>query len=344
MIINRDALLEVCSKLLPIAKTGIDGGIVFMEDDIVGFNQHLLIAIPFKTGILGGAPTQDLVAILKKMRPGEIQLEADSEQITVNSSDLRLSLKYDHDDYRIESIENLLHTVDACDEWFGFESYASFANALDLCQQNAANIFYSALNYVGLFENTMMGGNDFVISRYHSPEYFETRVLLDVQQCKEIVKYDFNQYACNEDYMTFSAPDGSVIIAANHQHIFADEKYPDIDSFFDFPGHKVNLPEDLSEHINRVQSMAVGKSKIERMVMITLCAGSIKIRAEKEVGIAEVFCEAPNLKVKGELSFVINPLYFSKALKVSDHIAILGETCIKLKQGAFSTLLSIHRM
>jgi len=339
MLVDRDTLLTVCSKLLPVVRFGFDGVVLFSDRDIIGYNQSFLVAYPLETGITGSVPIKELTAILKKMKPGELELKIEDNKLVVLSNDLWLALQIDPDDYRFDAINELLDMAELHKEWYEFESYLSFKNALELCRKNASKQGYTAFNYVCLAKNEIVGADDFRISRYELPEYFEPSVLLHPAQCKAIIEYDLNQFACTDSHIMFLNSDDILLIAHNYQASFERR---DISPLFEFEGEDYILPKELNEHINSVRVMATGKSLLEQTIMITLNTGYIVVRAEKDIGIAEVECDAPELVVKKELSFLINPLFFSEALKNTNCVAKIGKRQILLTHGSYSNLISLH--
>lgn len=344
MIVDRDALLSVCNKLLPVVRFGFDGVVLFADKDIIAYNQSVLVAYPLETGITGSVPIKELSTILKKMKPGELKIELEDNrdsQMVVASKDLWLSLCIDPDDYRFDAVNELLDIADNQTEWYEFEDYKTFSNALELCRKNASKQGYNAFNYVHLIENEIIGADDFRISRYEVSEYFEPYVLLHPTQCKAIVDYDLSQFACTDSHMMFLNADDVLVVVHNYSSSF---EIRDVSPFFDFEGKGYILPKELSEQINRIRVMAIGKSLLEQTIMITLQTGRVTVRAEKDVGVAEIDCNAPDLVVKKEFSFLINPLFFSEGLQNTDCTVKIGEKQILLKHGAYLNLIGLHLM
>lgn len=340
MVIDRDDLLVMCTKIMHVTKFGMDGAALFTGTDFVGYNQKMLVAIPFETDFSGSFSIRELVIILKKMNPGEIKLYQKNNHVLAESDDLWVSLPLCDSDYRLDIIKALLKMADTHDEWYEFSDASQFSQALALCGQNSSKQGYRSFNCVHLNKHQIIGADDFRIARYISEAYFEPHVLLDRWQCKAITDYTLTQYACTEKYMMFVCIDNSLIVAHNYQNSFP---LIDVDEFFDFEGKEYTLPQDLGDHIDRIRAMAITKNSLDQTMLMTLEKNSIILRTEKKnIGISEVYCDAPDLNISKKIALLINPSFLSEALKTTDCVAKIGEKALLLKRGEYSNLISLY--
>jgi len=341
MNVDRDVFLNMCKRLLPLTKTGIDGIALFTGKDFAGYNQVSLLAFPFETDFCGSVPIKDLVAILRKMHKGDVDLHVSRSELSLISDDMTGIVVLDRDDYRMDIVIDLVTSVDEPHNWDDFVNPEIFVSALRLCRQAVSRIGYTATRFVHLGGDEIIGADDFRITIHKIQEFIGDYIMLGVPESMLLESFDLDQYAYTETQMLCLGADDSLLIVHNYSDSFDPLS---VSNYFDIEGQNFHFPKVVGEAIDRAKSMVAGGHLIEKTIEVLMEPKRVTITAQKDSGAIRVFCDIPELKIKKPQSFRISPIYLGEALNGQDSDVILGENSIMVHNNQYSTLIGLQRV
>ncbi|KKL13183.1 hypothetical protein LCGC14_2528310 [marine sediment metagenome] len=306
--------------------------VIFTGHDIAGYGEDMIMVVPYETDFATVAPSEEIAQMLQRVTATQFTLsfnaqnqivmeavkEADPEKNTRKTT-MKTVLKTNPDSHLIEELTTGLLAEIATAEWYELSEDDCFGEAIKRCMYSASKDgTQPELACVHIAGAIVASSDDYRVSRYVLPYEFAGDVLIKAETCIQMSRFVFTRYAITNTWVLFLTADNKLLAS---RLLFLE--YGDLDQFLDFTGTDYPLPDKLAEHVEHVALMSAGDHDIEKEITVTLEAAKVTLKAEREVGFAEIEIEA-DLAITDPVSFTVNPTFFAAMLTGTDDVVNIG--------------------
>lgn len=344
MIFKRDVLLNAINMLKPglTPNAIVDAmqNVFFTKNDILAYNEQILIMVPFETDFKASVNYEDLINILNKLDSHQFEMGINNEtelRIKAESTDAGLLLtstkEIDGDlDAVIEQMPNDSNNL----EWTVLPN--DFVNGMLLCIM-AADTSLQLQSLACLYANgtELLCTDNMRVSHYTLDGDLNAEFFIRTGLIKELEKFAVTHFCATKSWVFFTTEDG-IIFAA--KKLYAESLNIYMSLFDGFKGKGVKLPEGLKEVVNAASVMA---SDTDRKNM------DIVIKDD------EMICTSQNqrgwvtkripMKTVGKkpIELQVSALYLQQILDLPDLMMTVGENKSLFTSGSFRHVL-LHRV
>ena len=320
MKIDRDLLLNSLSLLEPgLAKKEIIEqavSFIFKNDRIITYNDNISVSIPFQSGITTAVIGSPLLSILKKIKQREIELQFADNMLYVIAGKSRTGIKCTN------QINPIIDELSIPQDYYALPPDFNEAVGFCLLTVNPKDEFIFRCIHIsnGIVEST----DKKRLTRYHLSEntMAEDWMLIPETSAKSMSKYKFTSYAIKTSWIHLRTDDDILFSFRT----LAQDEFPNLSSFIQTDGIKVNAPAELSEILNK--SLIFAKEQEEPYAEVTIENNEMKINCKGDSGFYE---DATVINYNGaRLSFCINPSFLNSMTKLLSSILICNNCAVLL--------------
>ena len=320
---------------------------VFFDcEDIITYNDHIAIFIPFETEFKTSVRFEDLWKVIHETLNGEsvVNVDMDNNQLLLSSDNIKVGLATVEEDQLGSTIQDIKATIPSEEnglEWLNIPE--DLITGIELCSYAASsNMMEKTLTCVQVKGNKVTASDNLRVSRYDiENEEFENHnlnFLIQAQDARELAKFPFDGIYITDSWCHFVTEDLTVFSSR-----LVSGDYLNFDKFFDKVKDgtvEVVFKDDLKSRIESMIFMADGETKLDKVINIELHDGKMICEANKKNGwIKEII----DVDYKGEKKLIsINPIFLSQVLSHTTTIYI-GDTRSYLESGNFKHIL-MHKM
>jgi len=306
MEVNRKELLEVLDKVRPGVDTkGVMESMsyfLFSGTDIVTCNYKISIHHPFETYFSLLVKANDLYKLLSKLSSDFVTLIAEDTKLIIKNKTVKAELPTIQDNNLSERIEFIHKSLENA-KWKQLPE--NFCDGISICVP-----FASTQEYEQTLSCVYVNGNACVSSDNKRIAYVALKnpvdsMFITASEIKKLVVTQPVEYTISDNLLHFKNENGC---------IFSIQKinggFPDIQSFLDFEGTKINLPQDILEGIDIASILADYDNP---SVSIKVSENTIFISTESESGTVKYKSETDY--DGDDISFKINPLFLKQMIE-----------------------------
>jgi hypothetical protein len=126
----------------------------------------------------------------------------------------------------------------------------------------------------------------------------------------ELVKYQVIEYGISENWLHFRTKDGIVF---NCRQLKGNYPYQPVFKNIEEAAPEMSFPVELKAAVSSALVLAEGDMEVNKMVTVTVSAGTITVKAEKERGWIEKTVKTEYVGEK--FTFLVNPIFFNQILQ-----------------------------
>ena len=303
MELKRDQLCTALQSLTPgLASNEIiqqSTHFIFDKDRIYTFNDQIMVAQEFNTGIKGSIGGQTLLKVLQKIPDETITLEPTDDEIIIRGKNKEIGLKLTPASIDIPfSISNT--------DWYKLPT--KFVEGLKLCIiSTSRDATKGPLVCIRLKDDQLTSCDNYRLTIYQLDTKFEFTFLLPRTAAEHLIRYSPTLFSSTAEWLHFMNEEKTVFSCRS-----VADNYPDIGQLLDFKGEWVKFPSGFKDAIERAGLLSTAEFDYERKVQLTLSDGEIECKGEGEDG---WFRETNELQYQGDTkSFNIHPTYLGEIL------------------------------
>ena len=334
MKINRDELLKILEAVSPaIGKKDMQeqlSGFLFTGDDIVTYNEQLCIKYPFETDFVCAISSEEFYKVLKGIEEETVDINEKGESLTIESVKTRAKLNtFLEDEGILKSIKSI---NDGEFKWKTLPE--EFIKALSLCLFSVSkDISQGVLTCVCIGKGKLFSSDNYRISMYELEE-IDDSVLLPLGPASELVKFNVKEYCRSDSWIHFKTDNG-VIFSSR----IVNEEYPDCLPFFKLEGgSRLRMPKALKGAVDAITFFAEGENDLDKKITVSFKEDSIFCTGEGRNGWVEK--KVPIKYKKDDISFIINPVFFSQILNSITSVTLTKEKAL-FKSGNFKHVIAL---
>jgi DNA polymerase III sliding clamp (beta) subunit (PCNA family) len=329
---SRKNLLEVLTSVLPglAAKEEVEQStsFVFKDGRVYTFNDEVAVSCPTDLDIEGAVQGKELYALLNKLTAEEVD-------VTVKENQLRVKAGRSNSGITLE--EEVTMPLDEIpqpqeEDWkkIPVGLLEGIAFTLFSCSREAS---MPVLTNVHVAKGVVESCDGYRATRYEGKK-IKKSFLIPASSAQQLIKYkDISKYAVMDGWAVFGTKEGLIFSC----RVF-EEKYPELDSFFDFEGFEIKFPEKIADVLDKASIFMDTSDDLGERVTISLQKKKMIVRGEGQKGWFEE--EVPT-KYKGdEVQFVVNPAFLKQAIATLDHV-LVGESRLKFVGENFSHIVAL---
>jgi len=322
-----EKMISEIKKLMP----GIDSSngliaqsdcVIFRKDGTWAFNDSVAVRSEFTLGFDGAIPAQKLMSLLNRFKgKEEVVTEIKGNEYHLSRQDYRKdgrkagirkgSIKFqpEHNFMKYDIAmptrwrplpEDFCDAVLATSKVTGREEHKFTLTCIHITP-----------DFVEACDNTQL-------IRWKTQTGFRTDVLIPNRVAMSIMKHKVVEAGLTKGWVHFRDKDGITYSARTH-----DDKYPDMDPFYDVKGDRITFPEKLSNLAQEVSSISSGGRDAD--VLMKLSEDTLVMESHSlEMSLSDTL----PINYKGEpISFYIHP-----------------QICVYLSENARRTIVNATRM
>jgi len=281
---------------------------VFRNKEVITFNDEIAISAAVDVDFECAVPSTKLIALLKRMKDEELDITVKNGELILTGVKATAGLPTE---------ETISLPVDSIDEMGDCKTLpADFCEAMTLCAPCAArDMSRPQLACVHVAGRYVEATDGFRISRYDlgakvkMPEF-----LITAASAKIIAAYAPIEYSITDSWVHFVTKD-EVYLSLR---VF-DDTYPPVAKQFDFKGHTLELPKELSDVFSRTKLFSV-ENKVSVPLRVSLKKNKMTLYAASADGWLE---ETIKVDYKDEpIEFQVNNDFFEHAQSLLSHAVI----------------------
>ncbi len=316
--ITKTILLDALAKVKPAIanKEVVEQSTYFIFDDtrIWTYNDQLAISHEIKTGITGAVREAEFYAMVKKIEGETIWLEQQQGQILLETESDSVSVNIDPD-IKAQGI-----TVPGINskQWRSLPD--NFTDAVFACLfSTAKSLDRPALNCIWVEGDCVLSTDRYRASQHALNTPVKQPFMLPYVAARELRQYNAYKVYLDKQWIHF----------VNREHTFfscrtIEGEYPvaEATAIFDCEGERLQLPDNLADAIDFVQSLLVEDFDVNKVVTLTIEPGLITCNSNSVIGKA-------NRKIKGENGYTgkpikieVNPTFLNEIVGKIDTVVI----------------------
>lgn len=308
MKIKRQELLDALTAIRPgLARKAIleqTMDFIFTREEVLAYNDKICISHPFRTDFECSIPAEQMYKVLASMSQKELELTYKGGNLLLKEGKMSAKLVATKG---IPSIVEKLGLEDLENKWK--ELPKDFLEGLFLCMFSASqDMSQPYLTCICVDQNIMTSSDELRISQYMLEETdFKDTFLIPAKSVEELVRFKVVEYYLGKAWVYFRTKEGVIFCS----RIISGE-YPDCTSYFEFEGVRLYLPSELKDSVETALIMADGAFDIDKRIEVNISDGMIECLGENEMGWVKKIVKMKSKKK--EVSFSINPIFFSEIL------------------------------
>lgn len=292
----------------------------FMGDRVVTYNDDISISHPIKGLQLTGAVKADkLYGLLSKLKMDEITIELEGAEIILKSGRAKAGLTLQQE-IKLPLDEEVAHK----EEWKKLP--ANFLTGVGFCipscSKDMSRPVLTCIHVIG--KGFVESSDSLRITKYTLGARMPIdNFLLPASAATTMCKINPIEIAKGKGWVHFRTAEDTILSC----RIFED-KFPETSQILNVVGDSIELPNSISEVLERASVFAKRDHMLDESVQITLESKRLKIRSEAEAGWFE---ESIRMDYTGaEVTFHITP-YLLKGILSETLKGVLGEGRIKFE-------------
>lgn len=274
MQINRKEFVnKLVQASVGLSKTEVleqSNSFIFAHEDIVTFNDELMVRSPFQLGILGAVPANDLLKMLNKFPDDMIDFSIDGTEIRIKGKRKRAGLHYD------EEIRLPVNTVERPTVWTAInpEVLAMLQRAAMTCGDDQTQFLTTCVHVTS---DIIEGCDNWRLFRATLLTGFPEEVLIPASALRSLKGFPIEELAIGDGWCFFRTKDGvELSVRCSHEpYRLSVDKILEMEH-----GVELLLPSTLPEILTRA-SVMMGTG-YDALVSVTLEPGMMRLRARKE--------------------------------------------------------------
>lgn len=275
---------------------------VFSGNRIYTFNERVFVMVPFETGIQGAVPAKEFYDLLKRTKEDNLSIKRQGNEIIIESSEYQAGICLE------EEIALPIQDVDEPGEWT--ELPQDFCEAVDMAKHSASRksnkIIFSCICVHG---NIMDACDNFRLTRYEfDTSVTEESALVPSQSLARIAEYPVKYFCLTENWAHFQTDEGAVFSAS-----LVEANYPDFTDLISQKGTKFSFPSNLSQVLDKVESILDSSNVDSNKAKFTLSNGAILVYGEGPHGWFK-YPKSTKDKDPDKVSFFMVPGFLKKML------------------------------
>jgi len=308
--------------------------IVFNEDELLAYNDRISIAYPYKTGIKGSVPAEDLNKIISGITDDELDITVSDTDVTITSASTEATISIEMDSTAVEQYFSNICFDDM--EWYPLPS--SFMNDLALSRLTTATnaLDPKNLHCVHVSGDKVRSGDGYRLSEITMSSKIEDTVLIPAASIAELLQFtDFVDYAVANNWIHFATTDDIVVSCR-----LVVGNYPDFSKILkNFKAETtVTISQELLPILLNLSGLVAGASDFMKSVHIELTANAITVTGRKDGLRVKKTLKCTN---ETEVVFDISPVSLAHFLQTSTKMSICGNQAVFSEPGKFINLLQL---
>lgn len=292
--------------------------LAFVEGALVAYNDEVSIfeALPEVEGIDGAIDGKKLYDLLSRLTSETVELTASEEKLTVKSGRTKASF----------DLSPVVLPIDEIDRSGGAAKLPDgFKDALKLVSGTCArDMSKPALTCVHMQAGLLEASDGFRLARLKFGKKVSLPpAMLPVNAAQIITDYPIDDIAIGlgGEWIRFTANDSRTTLYAR----LSAEKFPDLDSLYEFEGDEVEFPQNLAAVLDRARIFAKREHSIDEEVKIDLKANQVVVSATCS---GSEFSEVVRWNKDVIGTFAIHPDFLAAALQAGSN-CVVGKEKIK---------------
>lgn len=331
MKVNRSDFLYALTQVKPgLAKNDFiehTDHFCFLNDMIVTYNDHIQIAIQYKTGMTGAVPSKELYAVLNKIPDSEIEIEQNENKIVIRGK--RKKAGFVFSDINEVLKEALIHES-RLKKWRRLPE--DFTECLRLCLFSVSkDISKPILTCISAKEDSMLSSDNIRVTKKQMAGTIPDELLIPGDSASELVKYEPIKYCKTESWIHFQTQSGIIFSSRT-----IDGKFPNVSKWMRVDGITVKLPKTLPEIISRCKALL----DQDNLISLTLSKGKLLCKSTNQKGYYEE--ESRVIYSGATIDITVNAEFMAQIISIVRK-ATLGENTLLFEGEGFSHVLCINK-
>ena len=296
MQINREALLKqiemVTPGLSPREITEQSSCFVFKDGVVMTFNEEIACSYKCDLKIESAVSAPPLLAILRKMKENEIEVDASDGQLIIKGKRKETGIRMEMD------VLLPIDTVEKPKKWIPIAE--DFADAISIVQECAGtDDNYFETTCIHIHPKWVEACDNIQMCRYRLKTGMEKSILVRRTSLQHIVSLDMVEMSVTNSWIHFKNSSGMILSCRLYI-----EDFHDLSKIMDVTGTKINLPKGLKDAVSRSEIFSVDNPE-DNHVKVKLYHGRVKVIGR---GPAGYYTEIKKVKYNGdEFEFTISP-------------------------------------
>jgi len=280
MKVNRKVFLDALTKVKPgIASKEIveqSDHLIFDDDKIWTYNDEVYIAHKFETGIEGAIKANEFYAMISKLDQEELEIEQDDSDVLITTKNFEANIKSADIVLKVDSIE-----IPATNSKKWNKLPGNFVEAMTFCIFSASkNMVKPELTCIFVTDDLAVSCDGYRGTKFELDKSVTKDFLIPATIAKHVQLYNPTKYLVDDNWVHFINKENTTF---SFRALAAE--YPEnIWDFFDIEGTKIKMPEELSDIIERVETIVVEEFEQDRFLKLTITKGNIECKGEGSLG------------------------------------------------------------
>jgi hypothetical protein len=308
--------------------------LVFVDTEILAYNDRISILVPFETGITCSIPAEDLSKVLAGITDKELVMEEAENAVTITSKKTTAEIFTE-----IESrvVEDFFSKIDFdAMEWD--ELPIDFLDQLALSRFSASGNALDANNLfcIHIKKHMISSGDGHRLSLLKMDSAMK-EVLIPSSSVNDIVSFQkFDEYAVHNGWLHLSNSESGMIVSCRT----VEGDFPDFGKMFtQFKEvSEIELESNLIPLLQNMSGLVEGQSSFMRSVLVRIGKGETTVSGKKE-GL-QIEKSAENKHTEELVQFSISPDFLSHILTMTNTLSI-GETSALFSSDTFQHLVQL---
>lgn len=339
MKINKQEMLSIIDKVKPgLAKKEVieqASHLVFSDNEIVTFNDSISVSHPFECDVEFSVRGDDFYKIVNGIAEPEFEITLTDSTLNIKSKTTKAALSTILGE--AAQVTHLIEAVRECTTAKGFwkKLPEEFLKGLHLCSFSASTDLTTGVKSCCAVNGDSIYTTDNIRASIYVMDKSMDSLMLPAKSVSDLIKYPVEEYGVSDNWAHFRTKAGVVF---NAKMMKGDYPFKGIDKLFTEAPETLAFPEELGTVVSSIAALAEGDGDIDKAITITVEAGKITCKAQKERGwiTKTVACE-----YKGDtFVFMVNPLFFSQVLKQATAFTLIGNKGM-FNSDSFNHILSL---
>lgn len=304
----------------------------FTGEHLLTYNDKVCVSIPF-TDFPGpfSVKANDFYNIISGLKEDELKFKLDDASLMIKTKSTKAKIKVNREDFMLKTMFESLDIENQTK--IELNNAKEMKKGLELCKfsasQNAHNI---TLYCVYISPNMICSSDSYRVSKYKIKENFNP-VLIPVSVIKELVAFDFNAIAQDDNWVHFYCEEGLVFSTR-----LIDKDYPDLSKVFSAQEKvaSIDFPNDFKEIVDYLKVMTDDE---ENFIHVTIKDNKLTCKAEKSLGWLQ---RSSDVKYEGvEISFTVNPTFLKEIINLTDSMEV-RESSVYVSSDSFEHVMTFY--
>ena len=323
MKINREELLQQLQAVQPgLANKEVieqTQSFIFKEGRVYTYNDIIAISSPSILDLDGAVKASELFQLLSKSKAKELEIET-------TGTELRLKTKRSKAGIRLEEVVLDVDGIAKPGKWSPLPK--GFCDAVRFCLFTVSKDMTKAiLTCIHVKGEWVESCDNYRFTRKPMKSAIKKSLLIPGDAARQIVSYSPTHYSVADGWLHFKNEDDVLFSCRTYEG-----KYPDLEELVDFEGKEVEMPDDLSDMLERAGIFSHTEFQQDEQVDLSLKENVLMVHGKGPGGWLK-----ERVKVAYERDPVrvsVSPQFLKEMLSLTETM-IIGKTMLKMETDDF---------